>query len=96
MKIDFKDFVTEIIDNTVAKIRELALEHIDDATRKAKLDSYITSLVTAIRSKYKPSNLLAGFIFNLIVDQALLPFIPMYTQHIYDLLKKRIAGKVRI
>ena len=86
MKINFKDFILEVVDKTADKIKELAKEHLNDEERKAKLDRYVTKVVTDIKDKYKPKNVITGMIFEIILNQVVIPFIPVYTQRIYDYL----------
>ena len=80
----FKEFLGEFIDNAKAKIAELALSELDNADRKQELDEYLT---TKVIEKLGGNALKDG-----LVNKFIVPFIPMITQFIYDLLKTNIEN----
>ena len=85
--MDAKFNIESVVNFTKSKITELATKELSNTDKKLKLDNAVVSYITTTINAIAPN-----FVIRWIINKFLIPYIPILTQAVYDLLKAKIEG----
>ncbi len=96
MSKGFKNLLKSVVIETKRIICVLAETELSNSAKKEKLDKAVIKYIQNVMFLYAPSNIIAKFCFNFVINKFILPYIDDFTQLIYNLLKSKIDSNMEI
>lgn len=96
MSKGFKNLLKSVVLEAKRTICVLAETELSNAAKKEKLDKAVTKYIKNTMVLYAPSNIIAKFCFNFVINKFILPYIDDLTQLIFNLLKCKIDGVLEV
>lgn len=80
--------ISKLLDLIKSEIINQVKKELDGSEKKSNVDK---AVIFFVKTNFTSSNIFINAVINILID-----YIPIFTQHIYDYLKKRVDGLTEV